>query len=121
MAQSDIEQFVATIPENNIYTGREVKRMLRDILEGEGDVVLSTSEASSMLGHSAEWWRRAAPEIPGSYQPENGGPWSLPLAGYREHLAALRHRGKLRHRTDGDTKGKPFGRGPRKRPAPRGT
>lgn len=99
------------IHDNSIYTGREVKQLLRKALEGEGDVVVSTPEAARLLGHSPEWWRRAAPDIPGAYQPAGGGPWSLPLAGCREHLAGLRHRGKLRYRR---ADAKPFGRGPRK-------
>lgn len=104
------------IRDNDIFTGREVKQLLRQALEGEGDVVVSTVEAARILGHSSEWWRRAAPEIEGAYQPENGGPWSLPLAACRQHLAELRHRGKLRYRRGEDAK--PFGRGPWKRQAP---
>lgn len=100
------------IKDNDLYTGREVKRLLRNVLEGENEVEVSTAEASRLLGHSPEWWRRAALKVPGAYQPEGGGPWSLPLSACREHLAGLRHRGKLRYRKSHNAK--PFGRGPRK-------
>lgn len=107
---------IYSINDNDLFTGREVKRMLREVLEGEGDVEVSTTEASELLGHSSDWWRRAAPEIPGARQDAEGGPWTLPLVACRAHLSDLRHEGKLRRRHA--TK-KPFGRGPWKgRPAP---
>lgn len=99
------------IPDNNVYTGREMKRILRAILEGTGDVVVTTTEASELLGHSPDWWRREAPEVGGAYQETDGGPWSLPLSGCREHLRRRRKDGKLRRRA--------FGKQPWKgRPAP---
>ena len=109
---------IEAIRDNDVFTGREVKRMLRELLEGEGDVVISTTEAAELLGHSADWWRRAAPEIDGARREVEGGPWTLPLAGCRAHLGRKRDEGRLRtRRRDDDVK--PFGRGPWKgRPAP---
>lgn len=107
---------VGEINDNSIFTGREVKRMFRELLEADGSVMVSTVDASKILGHSPDWWRRAAPEIPGAFQEADGGPWTLPLGACREHVLRLSKAGKLRRR-DGE-RAKRL-RGPWKgRPAP---
>lgn len=53
--------------------------------------VLTTGEASQLLGYSADTWREWAPRIPGAYRdPGERAYWRLPYAACVEHLRRLR-------------------------------
>lgn len=56
---------------------------------GEGPEWGSTRDVSRVVGLSAEYWqdRARAGEIKGAFQTTEGGPWVLPLAECRAHLA----------------------------------
>jgi hypothetical protein len=52
--------------------------------------VLTTGEASKLLGYSPDTWRTWASEVPGSYRDEGErGYWRLPYGGCVEHLRRL--------------------------------
>ena len=55
--------------------------------------VLTTGEASALLGYSADTWREWAPDVPGAYRDEGERAyWRLPYVGCVEHLRRLKAR-----------------------------
>lgn len=55
--------------------------------------VLTTGEASELLGYSPDTWREWAPEVPGAYRDDGERAyWRLPYVGCVEHLRRLKAR-----------------------------
>lgn len=59
-----------------------------------GPEVVTTVQASRILGKSPEWWADAAKagHVTGAWREGKGAPWNLPLRACRSHLAGLSHR-----------------------------
>lgn len=66
-----------------------------------GPRLVSTVWLATNEGMSAEWWRdqARAGRVPGAFQAEEGGPWTLPLEEARAYLARLSMRGDRRRST----------------------
>ena len=97
------------IDDNDLFTGREVKRMLREL--ADPPEFLTTVQASRRFGRSNEWWRRRADSIPGARQDGPGCPWLLPFAECERIIAEIggdEVGAKRKERRRGA-----FGRGPR--------
>lgn len=72
-----------------------VKQRFVELSGGEPEVV-TTRQASSLLGFSVKFWRRLAESrsIPGAWR-EEGGIWRLPLAECRRHLLKRQNQEKV--------------------------
>jgi hypothetical protein len=66
-----------------------VRPLVEALLSGGGPEWGSVADASKHVGMSPDFWqdRARAGEIPGAFQRSEGGPWVLPLAECRAHLA----------------------------------
>lgn len=80
-----------------IGTGDFTLAQLRTALAyDEGERMLSTAEASALLGYSRSWWaeQAGAGRVHGAYRTGDNAPWRLPAASCRQHLARLQSEGR---------------------------
>lgn len=82
------------VPDNDIFTGREVNQMLDTVRRQQMPENLSTVQASKYLGYSPRQWRIWADngEIVGAWKDSGTGPWRLPAESCREQIRAKQER-----------------------------
>lgn len=70
-----------------------VEDIVEECLAGIGPEWGTTAEVARVVGRYPEYWQDLARtgKLSGAYQEHDGGPWTLPLAECRAHLARLSH------------------------------
>lgn len=94
-------QALALLPPDTAVTVTVAAGALVRALEirAGGPEVLSSKQAATLLGYSADQWKRWAAEgaIAGAWQDSPGAPWHLPRAACEAHIGRLQQRGRKAH------------------------
>lgn len=84
-------ELISSIGDSDLFTGREVKRML-ELVPADGGREVGTTEAHRLIGRSSKFWRLACEqgEIDGAYK--DGTRWRFRLEAARAYLARRKNR-----------------------------